>query len=124
MENLVSLLEKKNYTQAIKVLEASNDFFKNVSSDLSERLLHTLNYNTHTLVILGLLDEAKLTSDSLILFNRFLREFDYEQVKLRPKHFNELCQKYVNGLVESKAGIKIVKGLQVNFIVIYDLTLL
>ena len=114
MDNLISVVDKRNFPQAIKLLETNADFFKGVSGSKKEQLLQTLDYNAYTLIVQGLLEDPKLTADTAFYFNKFLREFDYEQVKLRLKQFWELCKKYVALFVEEKIGIKIVKGLQVK----------
>jgi len=113
MDNLISQIEKKNFPQAVKIVEANTDLFKSLSSSKKDHLLQTLDYNTYTFVIQGLLEEPKLSPETAFLFNKFLREFDYEQVKLRFKQFCDLCKKYVALFIEEKIGIKIVKGLQI-----------
>jgi len=122
MDNLISVVDKRNFPQAIKLLETNADFFKGVSGSKKEQLLQTLDYNAYTLIVQGLLEDPKLTADTAFYFNKFLREFDYEQVKLRLKQFWELCKKYVALFVEEKIGIKIVKGLQIalNKIIAFD----
>lgn len=114
VDQFIKHLDSKNYDMAMKVLENSGDIFKGVNSSKRESLIKTLDYKTQTLTILGLLDDYKSGPDVVNVFNKFLREFDYGQLRLKLRQFYEVCKQYVAFFLENKIGIKLVKGLRVS----------
>jgi len=114
MDTLIKNLEQRNLEGALKVLENNPDIFKNISSQKRDQLMFSLDFKIHSLVILGILDEYRHSPQALELFNKFMCEFDYSQIRLRFRAFYDLCRSFVNHFQDNKIGIKAVKPLKVE----------
>lgn len=112
MDQFIKALDQRNLELALKTLDNNSDMFKGLSGTKKAQLLSSLNFTSHSLVILYIVEDFKNNPESILIFNRFLNEFDYNQIKHRFRQFVEVCRQYVNVIVENKAGIKIVRALK------------
>ena len=120
-KELITSLESKDYEKFRKILSGNPDYFRNMTTAKKDSVLRSLNYNKHTLAVLHILIDVKI-SDPLSTVNRFLHEFDVNQIAYTPVGgsanytglFVRVCDDFSNYLIENNVGIKMTKSFYVN----------
>lgn len=112
-KELLKTLQDKEYQTFNKVLAGSQDYFRNLGTNKKELALRDLDYERHSLAVLFILQEYK-TNDPISVINKFLLQFDPEQISYHFSRFCKLLTEFSDYLLENKVAVKLTKGLLVK----------